>query len=274
MPPSGVSRSAMPPLPVLPRDSGQAPDAPGLLVRAGRSVPYADGLNAQMFVHAERLAGRCPDTVFLLQHTPVITTGRRGREGGLLSDRTALSALGIEIHHASRGGNLTYHAPGQWVLYPILKLGGGEADSHGYLFNLEEVALRTAADFGVPAFRRAGMSGAWTTAGKIAAIGFHLKRWITLHGMSFNVNLDLRGFGHIVPCGLAGEPVASLASILGPRCPALDAVGDALTAHFQEVFRRPLRPIRNADALPPNLEPLGPMLFDPAPRVALRASPS
>lgn len=248
----------------LTRDPDPNRTEAGLLLRTDRAIPYPDGLAAQMRAHAERLADRCPDTVFLLQHTPVITTGRRGRESGLLSDRTALSGLGIEIHHASRGGNLTYHAPGQWVLYPILKLGSREADAHGYLENLEEVALRTASDFGVPAFRRPGMSGAWTTSGKVAAIGFHLKHWITIHGMSFNVNLDLRGFDHIVPCGLAGEPVASLASILGERCPALDTVGDALIAHFEAVFRRPLRPIRSAGALPPGLAPLGPILYGPA----------
>lgn len=253
----------MPPSPVAIRDSGPSPEVPGLLLRANRKVPYAEGFEAQTKAHAERLADRCPDTLILLQHPPVITTGRRGRENGLLSDRTELAKRGIEIHHASRGGNLTYHAPGQWVLYPILKLGAREADSHGYLHNLEEVAIRTAAQYGVESFRRPGMSGAWTTAGKIAAIGFHLKHWITLHGMSFNVNLDLRGFDHIVPCGLAGEPVASLESILGPRCPALDSVGDALVAHFQEVFRRPLRPIRRTEALPTGLQALGPILFEP-----------
>jgi lipoic acid synthetase/lipoyl(octanoyl) transferase len=242
---------------------GSAAGTACLALCADRLVPYEEGLSAQTLVHGERLADRCPDTLLLLQHAPVVTLGRRGREEGLRTDRTTLNRLGIEIFKASRGGDVTYHAPGQWVLYPILKLGSREADAHGYLFNLEEVAIRTAADFGVPAFRRTGMSGAWTDAGKIAAIGFHLKHWITLHGMSFNVNLDLRGFDHIIPCGLASEPVASLASRLGSQGPALGAVAAALLSHFQEVFGRVLQTVRSAADLPDGLSRLGPILFRP-----------
>lgn len=125
-------------------------------------------------------------------------------------------------------------------MYPILKLGGREADSHGYLYNLEEVAIRTAGSFGVKAWRREGKNGAWTDAGKIAAIGFRLKRWVSLHGMSFNVSVDLTGFGTMVPCGLEGEPVASLQTILGESVPEMDEVRSEMQGHFSRVFGRPM----------------------------------
>lgn len=187
-----------------------------------------------------RQENRIPDTVLILQHEPVVTLGNRGRDNFLLKTETEYKALGIELFHAERGGDVTFHAPGQWVLYPILHLGGNEADSHGYLSNLEEIAIRTLGDFGIEGFRKAGKSGAWTDAGKIAAIGFRLKKWVSFHGMSFNVNLDLSGFQTIVPCGLVGEPVASLKTILGDSCPPMDAVRHALLDQFSSVCQRGL----------------------------------
>ncbi|MFH0909721.1 MAG: lipoyl(octanoyl) transferase LipB [bacterium] len=205
-----------------------------------RPVAYGDGVCLQEKLHAQRLAGEIPDTVLFLEHEPVITLGRRGRDNFLLVSEADLARRGIEVVHASRGGDVTYHGPGQIVVYPILKLGTNEADSHGYLWNLEEIAIRTAGDFGVKAFRREGKSGAWTDAGKIAAIGFQLKRWITLHGMSFNVDVDLAGFQAIVPCGLVGEPVASLKTILGDHCPTVVQVRESMKKHFEEVCGRRL----------------------------------
>jgi lipoate-protein ligase B len=125
-------------------------------------------------------------------------------------------------------------------MYPILKLGTREADAHGYLENLEEIAIRTSADFGVSAFRRPGKSGAWTDAGKLAAIGFQIKRWVTLHGMSYNVDMDLGGFNLIVGCGLVGEPVTTLRAILGERTPSLTDVRSKMALHFGAVCGRPL----------------------------------
>ena len=148
--------------------------------------------------------------------------------------------MGIAVSRSSRGGDITYHAPGQVIMYPILKLKGKEADVHDYTRRLEEVAILTAADFGVPAFRRGGMTGAWTDSGKIAAIGVRIRRWVTSHGMSFNANIDLAGFDAIVPCGLSGEPVASLAGILGKSCPSTRRVRDRMAHHFGRVFRRTL----------------------------------
>lgn len=203
-------------------------------------VRYADGVRFQEALVAARQADRIPDTILFLQHRPVITLGRRGRTQFLLASPEMLARHGVDLVTSSRGGDVTYHGPGQLVMYPILKLGTTEADAHGYLENLEEIAVRTAGDFGVTAYRRPGMNGAWTDAGKIAAIGFHLKRWVTMHGMSFNVDLDLAGFQLIVGCGLVGEKVSSLRQILVDRCPPLDTVRDHLARHAGEVLGRPL----------------------------------
>lgn len=203
-------------------------------------VRYVDGVRFQEALVAARQADQIPDTVLFLQHRPVITLGRRGRTQHLLAAPDVLARHGVDLVTSSRGGDVTYHGPGQLVIYPILKLGSAEADSHGYLTNLEEVAVRTAADFGVTAYRRPGMNGAWTDAGKIAAIGFYLKRWVTMHGMSFNVDLDLAGFQLIVGCGLVGEKVSSLRHILGDRCPALAIARDHMARHVEQVLGRPL----------------------------------
>ena len=203
-------------------------------------LPYAAGVRIQERLHAARLAGVIPDTILFLEHTPVVTLGQRGRNDGVRASPARLQELGVELAQASRGGNVTFHGPGQCVMYPILRLGSHEADAHGYLHNLEEIAIRTAADFGVRAFRREGKNGAWTEAGKIAAIGFRLKKWVTLHGMSFNVNVDLSGFDLIVPCGLVGEKVSSLARLLGPRCPSVAQVRVQLAKHFSAICGREL----------------------------------
>lgn len=205
-----------------------------------KPVPYPDGVAMQKRLHEARLANQIPDVVLFLEHTPVITLGARGRTQHLLVAPQELAARDIALHHASRGGDVTYHGPGQLVMYPILRLGENEADAHSYLFNLEEIAIRTAADFGVVAFRRSGMNGAWTHRGKIAAIGFRLKRWVTLHGMSFNVAPNLEHFRLIVPCGLHGEAVTSLREILGERCPTVAAVRERMRAHFEAVCGRAL----------------------------------
>mgnify|MGYP001160643103 CR=1 FL=1 len=215
-----------------------------------RPVRYADGVRLQEALVEARQRDAIPDTVLFLEHHPVITLGRRGRDQFLLASRDALARHGVDLVKSSRGGDVTYHAPGQLVMYPILKLGTAEADSHGYLQNLEEIALRTAASFGVEAFRRAGMNGAWTAHGKLAAIGFHLRRWVSMHGMSFNVDLDLAGFNLIVGCGLVGEKVTSLRAVLGDRAPTLTQVRDAMCGHFSEVCARPVQVYKTGASLP------------------------
>ena len=201
-------------------------------------VSFADGLHIQEQLVRARQAEAIPDVVLFLEHKPVVTLGTRGRTNALIVAPDKLAALGIDFTRASRGGDVTYHAPGQLVIYPILKLGENEADAHGYAQNLEEIAIRTAADYGVKAFRRKGKNGAWTDSGKIAAIGFRLRKWVTMHGMSFNIDLDLAGFATIIPCGLAGEKVSSLKAILGTACPAVQDVRSRMARHFQTVFNR------------------------------------
>ena len=213
-------------------------------------LSFAAGVRIQERIHQDRAAEKIPDTILFLEHRPVVTLGTRGRTRFLLVPPEQLAAQGIEFARASRGGDVTFHGPGQLVIYPILKLGEQEADSHSYLFNLEEVAIRTASDFGVSARRRKGMNGAWTDDGKIAAIGFRLKRWITMHGMSFNVAVDLAGFKTIVPCGLQGEPVSSLKKILGNRCPSLAQVRNRMAHHFSEICGRPLEIFSSTGPLP------------------------
>jgi len=213
-------------------------------------LPYADGIRLQESLVAARIAGEIPDTVLFLEHTPVITMGVRANAQHILLTPAALARQGIDLVKSSRGGDVTWHGPGQLVMYPIIRLGDREADAHGYLCNLEEIAIRTANDFGVQAFRRPGLTGAWTAKGKLAAIGIRLKRWVTLHGLSFNVAPDLAGFAAIIPCGLAGEPITSLKLLRGNAGPTLGQAREHMLTHFSDVCRRPMR--RFPDGTPPS----------------------
>ena len=211
-------------------------------------VPYQEGLDLQHRLLKARQNDEIPDTVLILQHTPTVTLGNRGRDNYLLLSEEEYAKRGIDVFQAERGGDVTYHAPGQWVLYPIIRLRGGA--SHNYLWDLEEIALRTLSDFGIDGFRVEGKNGAWIDQGKLAAIGFRLKRWVSFHGMSFNVSLDLSGFQTIVPCGLVGQPVASIQTVLGDDCPAMDAVRDRLLANFSNVCKRDLKIFQTLESSP------------------------
>jgi lipoate-protein ligase B len=221
-------------------------------------VGYAEALAFQHRLLTARQRNEIPDTILLLEHLPVVTIGNRGREEYLLKTRDEYAQMGIELFQAERGGDVTFHGPGQWVLYPILHLGGQEADAHGYLYNLEQTAIHTLESFGVEGYRREGKSGAWTQAGKIAAIGFRLKKWVSFHGMSFNVNNALSGFETIVPCGLSGEPVTTLEAILQEKTPSKERVGDRLLSAFEEVHGRRLIRYHIRDTLPEELAVLQP----------------
>lgn len=205
-------------------------------------LPYDDSVRLQTALVNARIAETIPDTVLFLEHTSVITLGVRAQDSHVLLSSADLKRRHIDLYHSSRGGDATWHGPGQLVMYPIIRLGEQEADAHGYLHNLEEIAIRTAGDFGIAAYRRPGLTGAWTQAGKLAAIGIRLKRWVTFHGMSFNVKPDLAGFTTIVPCGLAGEAVTSLEKLLGAACPTLAQVRAHMERHFSDVCRRELKP--------------------------------
>lgn len=208
-----------------------------LIVRRLGRVAYARGLELQARLVAERQAGVNPDTLLLLEHDPVFTLGRNSRAENLLLPDAELRARGFDVREAGRGGDVTYHGPGQIVGYPIIDLSPERRDVHRYVRDLEEVMLRTCADYGVAATRVAGATGCWAGAEKIGAIGVRIARWVTSHGFAFNVNTDLAPFSLIVPCGIPDKGVTSLSRLLGGDV-ALDAVMEALARHFAAVFER------------------------------------
>jgi lipoyl(octanoyl) transferase len=201
-------------------------------------VPYDDGRALQLEAVAARRAGTAPDTLYLLEHAPVVTLGRNASEAGVVAAPGALAAAGIELRRTERGGQATYHGPGQIVGYPIVGLRGLGVGVAGYVRGLEETMIRAAAAFGVAAGRREGIVGVFADAGrgpKIGAIGVRVSAGIAFHGFAFNVAPELSHYRFIVPCGMTAIGVASLASILGAP-PPLDAARDALIAAFAEVF--------------------------------------
>ena len=186
--------------------------------RLGR-VEYEDGLAAQKMLVEARAAGRVPDTLLLLEHPRVITLGRGAKRQNILWSDEALRAKGYEVYETDRGGDVTYHGPGQIVGYPILDLKPDRKDVRKYVASVEELMIRVAASYGVSSQRVQGRVGIWTVAGKLGAIGVHISRWITSHGFAFNVRTALSDFAAIVPCGIADAGVASLESLLGAAPP-------------------------------------------------------
>jgi len=202
-------------------------------------VPYADALAMQRALVEDRRAGRVDDLLLLLEHPSVLTLGTRG-DGGrshILADQEVLDALEVQVHETGRGGDITYHGPGQIVGYPILDLRPDRCDVHRYVRDLEEVLICTAADYGISASRVEGMTGVWVERDKLAAIGVRIARWITSHGFAFNVTTDLRHFGLIVPCGIADRGVTSLERLLGHRIDQRE-VEDRIATHFVRLFDR------------------------------------
>jgi lipoyl(octanoyl) transferase len=181
--------------------------------------------------------GAGEERLFLLEHPPVITLGRNARAGDVLLAPAALAERGVLVERCNRGGQVTYHGPGQLVGYPVLDLHPDRRDVGRYLRDLEEVLIRTLAGFGIAAGRSSGCTGVWVGEEKIASIGVHLSRWVTTHGFALNVSTDLSAFGLIVPCGLRARGVTSMGRLLG-RPPALDEVADALLPEFARVFER------------------------------------
>jgi lipoyl(octanoyl) transferase len=200
-------------------------------------VPYGEALALQRALVEDRRAGRVGDLLLLVEHPHVLTLGVRG-DGGrshILATADTLAAHGVEVHETGRGGDITYHGPGQIVGYPILDLKPDRCDVHRYVRDLEEVLIRTAADFGVEASRVEGLTGVWVGGEKIAAIGVRIARWITSHGFAFNVSTDLDYFKLIVPCGIADRGVASLDRLLG-RAVERPEVEDRIAANFRVIF--------------------------------------
>jgi lipoyl(octanoyl) transferase len=182
-------------------------------------IRYAEGLTLQKRVVAARKAGTIEDVLLLCEHPPVITLGRNGKRENLLASEHVLRQKGVEFHATDRGGDITYHGPGQIVGYPILNLGAIRRDVVWYVRTLEEAMIRATVEFGIRAERVAGKTGIWVRAGnseeKLAAIGVHISRWVTSHGFAYNVSTDLRNFELIVPCGIADRKATSLEKLLG-----------------------------------------------------------
>ena len=198
-------------------------------------VPYRDAWDIQLQLHTEVADRRKPDTLLLVEHPHVYTLGRRGQEHDILIDTDALESLGIEVHHTDRGGEVTYHGPGQLVGYPILSLrrwGGGPLK---YVRALERVLIETLAEFGVIAESEGHPTGVWIEDRKIAAIGVKVSRRTTTHGFALNVCTDLSYFDHIVPCGIPDSRVTSLSLELG-REVAVGEVAPVLVEQFRAVF--------------------------------------
>jgi lipoyl(octanoyl) transferase len=217
------------------------PRGPLSVRRLGR-VDYAEGLDLQKQLVAERRDGRIGDTLLLLEHPPVITLGvkSRGKSTNIVASPEHLAAAGVAVFDTGRGGDVTYHGPGQLVGYPILDLRPDRCDVHRYVRDLEEALIRAVDAFGVTGVRVPGLTGVWVgPAGredKLAAIGVRISRWITSHGFALNVSPDLGHFGLIVPCGIADRGTTSLERLLGRRV-GMDDVQDAVVNGFDEVFR-------------------------------------
>jgi len=210
-----------------------------LQVRRLGTVSYPDALAMQRALVEERRADRVGDLLLLLQHPPVITVGVKGDGGraNVVATPERLAELGIAVEETGRGGDVTYHGPGQIVGYPIVDLRPDRQDVHRYVRDLEEVMIRTCADYGLEASRIQGLTGAWIAAEKIGAIGVRISRWITSHGFAFNVSTRLDHFQLIVPCGIADRGVTSLEQAAG-RPIEVEEVEDRIVGHFANVFDR------------------------------------
>lgn len=208
-----------------------------LHVRRLGLIPYADALALQRSLVEERRAGRIGDTLLLLEHPHVLTLGVRGDggRGHILATAEALAQRGIDIHETGRGGDITYHGPGQIVGYPIIDLNPDRRDVHRYVRDLETVLIRTVADYGIEAGRVQGLTGVWVDNDKLAAIGVRIARWITSHGFALNITTQLDHFNLIVPCGIPDRGVTSLARLLG-RPVDLPEVENRIIEHFNNVF--------------------------------------
>jgi lipoyl(octanoyl) transferase len=216
------------------------------LVDLGR-IEYGAAWDLQRRIVTARKQALVPDVLLLCEHPHVITLGRSGRREHLLASDSLLRQMGVAFHPTDRGGDITYHGPGQVVAYPIFNLAEIRRDVGWYVRQLEEAMIRATADYGIVAERRAGRTGIWVeVAGheeeKLGAIGVHISRWVTSHGLAYNVTTDLRFFDLIVPCGIQGKRATSLEKLLGRRADVSDAAA-RLARHLGECFGRALREV-------------------------------
>jgi lipoate-protein ligase B len=198
-------------------------------------VEYGEAYRLQKKLHRQRLKGDIPDTLLLLEHPPTVTIGRSGSLENILVSREQLIQEGISLFFIGRGGDVTYHGPGQLVGYPIMDLSRRGKDIHRYVHALEEVLLRTLKDFSISATRDEGHAGVWVGKEEVAAIGLSIRRWVTMHGFALNVNPNLTHFSFINPCGFSDRKATSMSQILG-REVDMEEVAKRLVAHFSDVF--------------------------------------
>jgi len=206
------------------------------LIHPGR-VGYDEAIEKMELRARARRQQLVEDALILLEHDPVVTLGRAARESNLLVAREQLEREGVAVRESGRGGDVTYHGPGQLVGYPVIELEPPRRDAHRYLRDLERVLILALSDVGIRAQRRPGLTGVWLGAAKIASIGVRLSRWVTSHGFALNVGGDLGGFRAIVPCGIAGCEMTSLERLLG-RPVGLDEISGPVARRFGEVFGR------------------------------------
>lgn len=223
-------------------------------------IAYQPAVEMQRQLVAARKSGAVPDVLLLCEHPHVITLGRNGRQEHLLASAHLLQQMGVEFLPSDRGGDITYHGPGQIVGYPILNLAAIRRDVAWYMRQLEEAMIRATAEFGIAASRKKGMTGVWVDnfcgaedsigeeaanhaiSEKLAAIGVHLSRWVTSHGFAYNVSTDLRYFDLIVPCGIRDKRATSLERLLG-RAVLREEVATRMVAHLAEVFERDMQTV-------------------------------
>jgi lipoyl(octanoyl) transferase len=198
---------------------------------------YAEALDLQRAAARDRISGAIPEDVLLLvEHPPVVTLGRSTKEKNLLVSPQLLAARGVELFEVERGGDVTFHGPGQLVGYPIIDLKRHRKDLHWYLRQVEEVLIVALGRIGIAAERNPGLTGVWTQGRKIASIGVHARDWVTWHGFALNVSTDLSYFDLMVPCGIEAVTMTSVARELGPGAPGIDEVGSLVAVALAEVF--------------------------------------
>lgn len=201
------------------------------------TMQYAEALDYQREIARQRISGELDqDLLLLVQHPPVVTLGRSSKQKNMISSPEFLSSKGVELFEVERGGDVTFHGPGQLVGYPIIDLTRHKQDLHWYLRSVEEALILALAKLGITAERNTGFTGVWTKGRKIASIGVHARDWVTWHGFALNVSTDLKYFDMIVPCGIDGVVMTSVERELGSVAPGMHAVENAVAAAFGEVF--------------------------------------
>jgi lipoate-protein ligase B len=206
------------------------------------SFSYPEALDLQRRVLSAKIEGEFPDTLIVLEHPPVITLGRRGKRENILTSDETLRREGIEVVHVERGGDVTYHGPGQIVGYPIFALANYGKDLSRFVSSIEEVLIRVCGDLGIEAGRKSINRGVWVGEKKIASIGLAIRRWISFHGFAFNWAPNMAHFRFITPCGLAGVEMTSVGETLGQAVDP-DILRQGIFKHFEEVFRIRLREV-------------------------------